>query len=601
VDDQYSWNPLGDVTEIKDLRTGSAGTYDPYPFHNTTRAFTYTMAGRLATANAPGTYGSLAYTYSRGGDLLTKDGVTYTTGTGHRVISGQKNGAQVFAATYDASGNRVTSTGENATQWGYTYDGEDRLLEVSKNNAPTGTFEYDYAGRRTRKIDVTTGTTTWYVSQDYEVTTFGASAGGRTQHTKYLSGQTGPAVSITRPSTDVSLIPGSQAGMLVSSKSLTPGEGGAGHPTVGALFLHKDHVGSTQVVTDHVGKVVSRTVYKPFGELDARYSEGSDIYRAKYGGQELDGESGLYYFNARYYDARIGRFITADSVMGSGFLQVDAFNRYAFAGNNPIRNVDPSGHSFIVGLIVGAVVGATVAFASELIQQGVTNGWGNIQVGKVFVAGLKGALSGLFAAAVGGGVTKVADKAVKKLTDGVKKGVKRAVDIGVAALGGAAGDAAVQAASNGIQAARGQEVDWARTMLISVSVGAVAGGLGGALDGWRRGSYDVTPLDSKGSRQPKASVTKDLHLRDHLKAMDARDWGIAFGTGAAATRVSSQLNEYFDNAENNSDTVGNAFSTSGLDNAPEPQYNGRMIINVVAGQSSLGSALDDLEVSGSSK
>ncbi|MBC7978573.1 MAG: VCBS repeat-containing protein [Myxococcales bacterium] len=592
VDDQYDWDPLGEVTQIKDLRTSPGGAYDPHPFHNTTRAFTYTAAGRIATANGPTTYGSLAYTYSPGGDLLTKEGVTYTKGTGHRVASGQKAGTPVFSATYDPTGNRVTKTGENASQWGYTYDGENRLVEVTKNTAMAGTFDYDHAGRRTRKIDVATGTTTWYVWQDYEVTTFGASAGGQTQHTKYLTGQTGPSASITHPAAEVTLAVAAAAG-----RSLTPGDNGAGHPVVGTFFLHKDHIGSTQIVTDHLGKVVSRVVYKPFGDIDPGSSEGSDIHRAKFGGQELDGESGLYYFNARYYDATIGRFISPDSVMGSGFLQVDAFNRYAFAGNNPIRNIDPSGHSFLVGLIVGAVVGATVAFATELIQQGVNQGWGNIQIGKVFAAGLRGAVSGLLSAAVGGAASKVADKAVKKLTDGVKKGVKRAINIGVHAVAGAAADAAVQATSNGIQAARGQEVDWARTMLISISVGAVAGGAGGALDGWHRGSYDVTPLDGKGARQPKASVLQGLHLRDHLKDMEVTDWGIMIGGGASATIAGSTLNAYFDDASNNSDTTGDAFSTSGFDNAPAPQYNGRMIINVVAGQACLRHALDDLEAS----
>jgi hypothetical protein len=46
-----------------------------------------------------------------------------------------------------------------------------------------------------------------------------------------------------------------------TTTSVTPGDNGAGHPVVGTYFLHKHHVGSTQVVTDHAGKVVSRMVY----------------------------------------------------------------------------------------------------------------------------------------------------------------------------------------------------------------------------------------------------------------------------------------------------------------------------------------------------
>lgn len=594
VNDQYAWNALGDITEIKDLRTASAGApYDPYTFHNMTRTFTYSSAGRLADANARGTYGYLSFRYNAAGDITSKDAVTYTIGAGHRVTGGQKAGATVFTAGYDARGNRVTSTGEAGTQWSYAYDGANQLLEVKKNNAVVGTFQYDFSGRRTRKTDVATGATTWYVAQDYEVTV--GAAGGQTLHTKYLTGEIGPAVQITHPGSEVSLV-----GVAGGS---TPVGGTASHPAVGTYYLHKDHVGSTQVVTDASGRIVSRTVYKPFGDIDVASSEGSDVYRAKFGGQEFDAQSGLYYFNARYYDARIGRFLTADSVMGSGFLQVDAFNRYAFAGNNPIRNIDPTGHSFIVGLIVGAIVGATVAIAKEVITQGVQNGFGNIKVGKVLAAGLRGAISGMVSAAVGGGVSKVADKAVKRLTEGVKQGVKRAISIGVEALAGAAGDAAVQAASNGIQVARGEEVDWARSMLVTISVGAIAGGAGEALDGWqqsKRGSYDVTRRDAKGGPQRSSLDGLSLLSRDQLRELDNTSWGIQLGVGAGAELVSSGVNKFFDDPENNSETTGNAFSTSGVSNAPQPEYNGSMIINVMSGQASLNSALDRLEASGPS-
>ncbi|TMQ13417.1 MAG: hypothetical protein E6J90_28670 [Deltaproteobacteria bacterium] len=201
--------------------------------------------------------------------------------------------------------------------------------------------------RRTAPWSAPSNMTSWYVAQDYEVTA-GASA-GQTLHTKYVTGMIGPAVQITHPGSEVSLV-------AVSGASTTPpASGDASHPAVGTYYLHKDHVGSTQVVTDATGKIVSRTIYKPFGDIDITSSQGSDVYRARFGGQEFDAQSGLYYFNARYYDARIGRFVTADSVMGSSFLQVDAFNRYAFAGNNPIRSHrgrdhrdrpggDPAGH-----------------------------------------------------------------------------------------------------------------------------------------------------------------------------------------------------------------------------------------------------------------
>jgi len=61
----------------------------------------------------------------------------------------------------------------------------------------------------------------------------------------------------------------------------------------------------------------------------------------KYTGQRLDA-TGLYYYNARYYDAEIGRFISADTV-GPDPAKPQTFNRYSYTLNNPLRYIDPTG------------------------------------------------------------------------------------------------------------------------------------------------------------------------------------------------------------------------------------------------------------------
>jgi RHS repeat-associated protein len=61
-------------------------------------------------------------------------------------------------------------------------------------------------------------------------------------------------------------------------------------------------------------------------------------------GQRLD-DTGLYYYNARYYDALIGRFISADTVIPDPANPQD-FNRYTYCANNPLKYVDPSGHNY---------------------------------------------------------------------------------------------------------------------------------------------------------------------------------------------------------------------------------------------------------------
>jgi RHS repeat-associated protein len=69
-------------------------------------------------------------------------------------------------------------------------------------------------------------------------------------------------------------------------------------------------------------------------------------------GQRLDG-TGLYYYNARYYDPTIGRFISADTVVQSIF-NPQCLNRYFYCSNNPLKYIDSDGHGFWGSLWNGA-------------------------------------------------------------------------------------------------------------------------------------------------------------------------------------------------------------------------------------------------------
>ena len=66
----------------------------------------------------------------------------------------------------------------------------------------------------------------------------------------------------------------------------------------------------------------------------------------KFTGQRLDG-TGLYYYNARYYDPAIGRFISADTVV-QDFRNPQTLNRYSYCLNNPLKYIDPSGHAVVI-------------------------------------------------------------------------------------------------------------------------------------------------------------------------------------------------------------------------------------------------------------
>ena len=62
-------------------------------------------------------------------------------------------------------------------------------------------------------------------------------------------------------------------------------------------------------------------------------------------GKKSDDESGLIYFGARYYDPKLGRFITADTIVQSP-SNPQTLNRYTYANNNPVNNIDPDGHGW---------------------------------------------------------------------------------------------------------------------------------------------------------------------------------------------------------------------------------------------------------------
>lgn len=62
-----------------------------------------------------------------------------------------------------------------------------------------------------------------------------------------------------------------------------------------------------------------------------------------YTGQKMDVSDGLMYYGARYYDAQLGRFISADTIVPSA-ANPQNLNRYSYVLNNPLRYRDPSGH-----------------------------------------------------------------------------------------------------------------------------------------------------------------------------------------------------------------------------------------------------------------
>jgi len=127
-------------------------------------------------------------------------------------------------------------------------------------------------------------------------------------------------------------------------------------------YYHTDHLGSSNVITDGAGNMVREIYYMPYGASNT--VSGSIDVRHKFTGQELDDETGLYYYGARYYDPAIGRFISADTIVPN-FADPQSLNRYSYVRNNPIIYTDPSGnHPVLFAMAAGAIIGGAQAAIS---------------------------------------------------------------------------------------------------------------------------------------------------------------------------------------------------------------------------------------------
>src|SRR5438876_4805039 len=114
-------------------------------------------------------------------------------------------------------------------------------------------------------------------------------------------------------------------------------------------YYHQDHLGSSSVVTHGTtGAVEESLAYYPYGATRTNTSgttPPTDV-PYKYTGKEFDSRTGLYFYEARYYDATLGRFISAGTIVPSA-ADPQSLNRYSYGRNNPLYYTDPTGHRFL--------------------------------------------------------------------------------------------------------------------------------------------------------------------------------------------------------------------------------------------------------------
>ena len=136
-------------------------------------------------------------------------------------------------------------------------------------------------------------------------------------------------------------------------------------------FYHSDHLGSASLISDYKGDEYQRIEYTPYGEtwIERTDNNGVDYLPYRFTGKELDEETGLYYYGARYLDPKYSTWISTDPALGDYIPQAPVndearrhnqnlpgmggiFNHinnnlYHYAGNNPISYSDPDGKKLV--------------------------------------------------------------------------------------------------------------------------------------------------------------------------------------------------------------------------------------------------------------
>jgi RHS repeat-associated protein len=221
-----------------------------------------------------------------------------------------------FAVDNDTISFTATE-GAGVEYWEYDYDLMNRLIEVRRNNKTVAQYGYDPEGYRV--VKTTSAGTTHYVFEGTEPVFEKKLKSGKIKSYIYALG-----------------------------RHLARVDGVIGDTAAKVYYYHTDHIGSIRKITDQQGQEVWNADYAAFGTQEHRNGSIDELH--SFTGKELDQDTGLYYYNARWYDSELGRFISEDPA-----TDPNNPNLYSYCGNNPVVRVDPSGRfwGFVAKLAVG--------------------------------------------------------------------------------------------------------------------------------------------------------------------------------------------------------------------------------------------------------
>ena len=390
----YSFDTNGNVTAVADgVYSGSAAaTFGNIAYDDLNRLTSLTNAS-----------GSFSYAFNSVGNVTTNKefgsgGYTYGTVRPHAVRTA--NGAWF---TYDKNGNVVFRSGQRLD-----YDVNNHLSRVWNTNGIVTMFGYAADGSRLWESSGTNALQVW-IGGNYE------EKQGQILYHIYAGGR------------------------LVATFDKTK--------TNVFQYYHPDDLTSTSIQTDTNGTVIQNYEYSAFGQ--SRYTQNTNLFKVsrRYTSQVLDDATGLYYYNARYYDPLLARFIQPDDII-QDLSNPQTYNRYSYCANNPLRYTDPSGH----GMVDDALFNTETLKGGYQLMTMHDTGWNKAWEIPVGVIGM---------------AAGAADAAFNVMTLGgkgvVEGGIKEGVKAGVKELGKTGGEKAGAnivkgAAEKGAEKAKGSYV-----------------------------------------------------------------------------------------------------------------------------------------------
>ncbi|MBV4484339.1 RHS domain-containing protein [Pseudomonas sp. SWRI153] len=287
----YAYSANGNLEHIADSRHGQ-------------RTYGYDALDRLIRVRHSRDELPESFAHDPAGNLLMQDRPAPAQIKGNRLLM---QGDRHY--DYDAFGNLIRERrGHGQTLvTEYRYDCQHRLIGLTRPDGQTASYQYDAFGRRIRKA-VDGATTEFFWQGDHLV--------AESSDSQYRS-------FVYEPGTFRPL-------------ALLDGKG----PKKACPFYYQlDHLGTPQELTDYSGEIVWSAQYDAYGKVAAVTLAGNDYLDQplRFQGQYFDVESGLHYNRHRYYDPRLGRYLTPDPVKLAGGL-----NQYQYVPN-PTGWVDPLG------------------------------------------------------------------------------------------------------------------------------------------------------------------------------------------------------------------------------------------------------------------